>query len=55
MAAILSRPQYVNLITEGDCFRHLVWNCSHVNTTEPYLSEVITGSGNGLVSSGNKP
>ena len=34
---------------------HLLRNWSHVNTTEPYWGEVNIGSGNGLVTSGNKP
>ena len=35
--------------------KYFLWNCYHVKVTTPHWSLVIIGSGNGLVSSGNKP
>ena len=35
--------------------RHLLWNCPNMNVSWLHWWSVNTGSGNGLVSSGNKP
>ena len=35
--------------------RHLLWNCPNMNVTELHWWSVNIDSGNGLVSSGNKP
>ena len=39
----------------NDKYLYFLWNCYQVSATRPHWSLINIGSGNGLVSSGNKP
>ena len=42
-------------LIKGRYLEHFLWNCLHVNATRPNWWSANSGSGNGLVPSGNKP
>ena len=45
----------VQVHIKGRYLEHLLWNCLQLNATRPHWWLVNTGSGDGLVPSGNKP